>query len=152
MTSYSQIVNMLPYRLKARFESLGGYVQSLIDEQESGVGRRGRLSSDDVAFIKLLVFVGTLDQFFREGSTAARSAVRRFESLGMKSFKVGSTEFKGNNEHVRRGDTLSHQLRTLVLPLRKQSAVADLALDPRKPIPTKVKEIIRHLRDGKKVD
>lgn len=150
MPTYSQLINKLPYRLKARFESLGGYVQSLIDDQETKTAGGRHLSDDETSLIKVLIFIGTLDGFFREGSAAARSAVSSFEKLGMKGFRVGTTAFEGENENVRRGDTLSSQLRKRTHLMRRKAAFVDIALNNRNGIPNKVRELVEHLRNGKK--
>lgn len=105
-----EILNSLPYRLRSRFEWVGGYVQALIESEETDTTLGRRLTRDEVHSIQLIVFVTSLDFFFREGTSAARGAVNGLAALGVPGFKVGSTEFRGENENVTRGEDVANRL------------------------------------------
>ena len=70
----------------------------------------------------------------------------------MKGFRVGTTAFEGENENVRRGDTLSSQLRKRTHLMRRKATLVDIALNNRNGIPSKVRELVEHLRNGKTLD
>ena len=109
--NYSDVVALMPQQMRQRFVSLGGYVQAVVNEEEEGMPRGLRLSRESVQTLKLAVLVFTLEHLFREGSRAARSAVREFERLDLPGFQVGSQTFEGENENVVRGDKLAMALR-----------------------------------------
>ena len=105
-----EILNSLPYRLRSRFEWLGGYVQTLIDSEEAEKKAKRKLTRSEIQLIQLIVFVHSLDFFFREGTRAARGAVNGLQALGVPGFTVGSTEFRGENENVTRGEDVANRL------------------------------------------
>jgi len=105
-----EILNSLPYRLRSRFEWLGGYVQTLIDSEEAETKAKRKLTKSQIQLIQLIVFVHSLDFFFREGTRAARGAVNGLQALGVPGFTVGSTEFRGENENVTRGEDVANRL------------------------------------------
>ena len=105
-----EILNSLPYRLRSRFEWVGGYVQAVLESEETETTRGRKLTKDEVHAIQLIVFVTSLDFFFREGTSAARGAVNGLAALGVPGFKVGSTEFRGENENVTRGEDVANRL------------------------------------------
>lgn len=152
MARLSDIVNMLPYRMRGRFESLGSYVHAIIEEEQQSAEKPFRLSRDEIQQIQLVVVVSRLHDFFREGSGAARNAVGVFDSLGIPGFSVGNTRFEGRNTNVVRGDRLAQSLRKRIdiqritgLPSRGDSfdsrSVRDL-----------VKDLIKRVVDAKRVD
>jgi len=110
MASYTEIVNSLPRPIRLRFDSIGGFVQTIIAEHEEGLTPSERLSRDDRELIKLVVFAYALNQLFREGSAAARAAVDEFQRLGIPGFQIGSASFEGRNYNVMLGDKLAEQL------------------------------------------
>lgn len=135
MATYRDLINRLPYRLRNRFDSLSGFVKSVIDDHESKLPQRPRLSQNQVRLIQLIVFIHTLDDFLREGTAAARSAAVGFQELGVDGFVVGTTVFSGENENVMRGEVLADRLRLMVADLEVFDAVdsnqgpAQLTLD-----------------------
>lgn len=108
--SYSQILNQLPTRLRPRFESLGRYVKTIVDEEQVHIARRKRLKRQQVELLQTLVFVEVLNDLFKETTAAATRTVMTFEELGVSGFSVGQTVFVGRNENVMRGEHLSQQL------------------------------------------
>jgi hypothetical protein len=111
---YSDFIDLLPRRIKTRFESIGSFVDTVIQERERTVPSDRRLKRDDIRVIKLAVFIFALQEFLREGSRAASIAVDEFKALGVTGFKVGSSLFEGRNENVVRGDELAKALRSAV--------------------------------------
>ena len=101
-----EILNSLPYRLRSRFEWLGGYVQTLIDSEEAEKKAKRKLTRSEIQLIQLIVFVHSLDFFFREGTRAARGAVNGLQALGVPGFTVGSTEFRARMRMSRGVKTL----------------------------------------------
>jgi hypothetical protein len=107
---YSDLVDLLPWRLKGRFESLGSYVDAVLHEHEEKIPKQRQLKNEDIQVIKLAVFIYALQDFFREGTRAAARAVDVFQALGVPGFTVGSSLFEGRNENVVRGDRLAQAL------------------------------------------
>jgi hypothetical protein len=132
---YSDVVDLIPRRLRTRFESLGGFVDAVVQEREGNLPRERRLASEDLGAIKLAVLVFALQEFFREGSTAAAMAVDEFHALGLRGFQVGSSLFEARNENVVRGDELAKALRSAIddpevlLAIDRASRMRDLVLD-----------------------
>jgi hypothetical protein len=113
-STVNQIVSLLPSRLQLRFESLGTYVRSVIEEERQILGMRERISQEDIQRIQLAVFIYSLNSFFRIGTSAAKSASSTFEELGFTSFKIGSSYFSQNNETTMRGETLALKLEKML--------------------------------------
>lgn len=132
---YSDLIDLLPRRLKTRFESIGAFVDAVVEEREVNIPKTRRLRSDDIVTIKLAVFIFALQEFFREGSRAAVLAVEEFQALGVTGFKVGASLFEGRNENVVRGYELAEALREAVGDPEVLSAIdhasrmRDLVLD-----------------------
>lgn len=110
----AQIIDLLPQKLQIRFESLGGYVRGIIEEENTKLGRAMRLSIEQVQLIQLAALIYSLEDFFRAGSRAARGASIAFEDFGLSGFQVGSQAFTRDNVNTRRGDLLAEQLREVV--------------------------------------
>lgn len=107
-----EIARQLPKVLQLRFDSLGSYVKVLVaEEQARRHPHRADLPKDQIEFIQLLALVYSLDEFFRAGTHAARSAAQQFESLHCRGFAVGSEEFTPANEATLRGEHLAEGLR-----------------------------------------
>ncbi len=143
----SDFVEQLPQRLQRRFESLGGYVRGIIDDEEDQLGQKLKLSAEDIRFIQTAVFIYFLDGFLRAGSQAARAASTTFEEFGLSGFQVGSTVFTRNNDNTRRGEVLADRLRAALenSPLSKYIST----------VPTMrelVSRLIREMQNGKSVD
>ena len=111
MPSLNEIISLLPYRIRSRFESLGGYVAALITEVQEDQPRSVQLSRDDVQTIQAVAFIFSVDQFFRDGTRAAAKAVDEFSSLDVTGFRIGNTTFSGRNENVMLGENLSTLLK-----------------------------------------
>jgi hypothetical protein len=132
---YSDLIDLLPRRLKNRFESIGVFVDAVVQEREDSIPKERHLKSNDVGTIKLAVLIFALQEFFREGSSAAIRAVDEFKTLGVPGFKVGSSLFEGRNENVMRGYELAEALRRAVGDPEVLSAIdhasrmRDLVLD-----------------------
>ncbi len=116
--SLRAVIELLPYRLRSRFNSLGSYVQGCIDEtindmrrgQARNVNRVLTLSSEDRQTIQLIGFVVFIGRFFKDGTRAASLATDAFASLGTPGFQIGRTEFEGRNVNVMRGQSLHNAL------------------------------------------
>lgn len=113
--SIAEIVDLLPLKLQRRFDSLGGYVQGIIEEERDKREIPVRLSAEDRQVVQLGAFIYMLDGFLRAGSRAAREASSTFESFGLSGFQVGSTHFTSDNMNTRRGEILAQELRAVVL-------------------------------------
>ncbi len=133
--NYSDLIDLLPRRLKTRFESIGAFVDAVVQEREGNLPRERRLRSEDLGTIKLAVFIYALQEFLREGSAAAVKAVDEFEDLGIPGFQVGSSLFVGRNENVVRGYELAEALRkavsdpAILSAIDRTSRMRDLILD-----------------------
>jgi hypothetical protein len=110
MASVSQIINGLPRPIRLRFDSLGGYVQGVISEDQENLPAPQHLTQQETEMVKLVVFCYAATRFFKEGSEAARSAVDEFKRFEIPGFQVGSTIFEGRNRNVTLGDTLATDL------------------------------------------
>lgn len=104
------LLSLLPRRLALRFESLGGYVSSVIHEQEELGSRRDRLTRHELRQIQIVVFTHVLHSMFKEGTRAASFAVDALKKLDVPGFRVGTTVFAGRNENVMRGESLARAL------------------------------------------
>lgn len=147
MASYSDIVKILPYRIRSRCDSLGAFVKAVLDEEDHNREQVDKLTTDDIQLIQLLVLVGFLDSFFEDGTTAARSAVRRFEDLGVRGFTVGRKAFEGDNENVRLGEELAKELRDTLSRLGGERLVR-LARSPEQGVRRHVLNLRRQLTNG----
>lgn len=110
MPSDAHLIDLLPRRLRTRFEGLTGYVSSVLQEDRLA----DRLSRNQVQVIQLVTFVAALDTFLRQGTRVAAEAVDTFEELGVGGFRVGSQRFIGRNNEVMRGQMLSRRLRDAI--------------------------------------
>lgn len=110
----TDFVRRLPYKLQSRFESLGRFVRSVIEELEfeNRTDKSTRIDRGKVQDIEVVVFAITLESFFRAGTQVASSAVQAFDTLDMRGFVVGTTVFEGENENVLRGSVLASDLRS----------------------------------------
>jgi hypothetical protein len=111
MASLSEIIGLLPYRIRSRFDSLSTYVAALIAEVREGRTGRVELSRDDVHMIQAVAFIYSIDSFFRDGTRAAAKAVDEFSRLGVTGFMIGNTAFTGRNDNVMLGENLSKVLK-----------------------------------------
>lgn len=104
--------NQLPPSFSRRFDSLGGFVNTVIREIEDrgSVPKERRLSSDTKHDIALLVFVASLRDFLREGSRAASAAAEEVVELGLSGFSIGERVFSPGNENTMRGAVLAEAL------------------------------------------
>jgi len=107
---FRMILNQLPYSTRRRFEWVSGYVQAVVESLETGKTSKQKLTKIEIQVIQITVLVRCLEFFFREGSRAARGAVNGLETVGVRGFTIGSSEFLGENENVRMGDSLANQL------------------------------------------
>jgi hypothetical protein len=106
----TDFVELLPRRIRARFEGLNGYVGSVLEEEELN----RTLTRESIQAIQLMALIGALDQFFRDGTSAAIAAVDAFADLGTRGFRIGSQAFSARNENVMRGLNLSDNLREAI--------------------------------------
>jgi hypothetical protein len=132
----------LPRSLRSRFDGLGSYVVAILDD----ANLRPRLTRPELRLIQMTVFVKSLDEFLRDGTEAAITAVDAFSSLGVEGFRIGSEEFQGRNHAVMRGARLSEALR---------SAIGDDTIRPilsaDRPFRDLVLTIARTLIDGRRM-
>ena len=68
----------LPAQIKRRFDSIGSFVNSIVDtiEEKEAVPKKRRLPASSKSDIALLVFIFSLHHFLQEGSRAAGSAAK----------------------------------------------------------------------------
>src|SRR5437879_6009362 len=114
MPSFSEILNRLPPRIRTRFGGIQAYAKAIVEADEESLPRRQRTPTQEVQQIQVLTQLVLLDRFFRRATEVARQAVLELEAIGVPGFSVGSTTFEGENEAVRRGASLSEQLRRAV--------------------------------------
>jgi hypothetical protein len=152
MPSYSELIKMLPYKLRIRFDSLSAYVKGIIDDEEQSLEPTLRLKPDDVHQVQLLVFISVLDNFFQEGTTAAKSAVASFRRLGVDGFSVGNSVFEGQNENVLMGETLSNRLHSALSSEGASPSLRQVVLRRRRGIRDLVRALMRQVRNAKIVD
>ena len=121
MATDSDWLNNLPKSVRQRFEGIGGYVTSVLEE----AGLRESLKTADVQRIQMIAFIRTLSEFLEDGSRAAKEAVTAFSALGAKSFKIGTEVFEEGSPAVTRGSRLAAPLpRQLVAQDRAESDCA----------------------------
>lgn len=101
-------IGSLPRALQRRFDGLGSYITSVLEEK----GITG-LTREDQRVLQLLVFLRVLDDFLQQGHQAAATAVATFGELGVKGFSIGKQVFEPGSEAVMRGRVLSNDLRAL---------------------------------------
>lgn len=145
--SISFIVSQLPQKLQRRFESLGGYIRGIIDEENSRLNRAETLSTEDVQLIQFAALIYSLDSFFRAGSRSARSAATTFEQFGLSGFQVGSTTFTKDNYNTRRGEMLANKLQESISGSRLSSVIRNSAT-----MTDLVLTMVREIIDGKSLD
>ena len=100
-------VEHLPRSMRLRFDGLGAYTKSILSEAEV----LDDLRAPQIRQIQTVVFLKSLEQFLRDGTEAAASAVDEFQQLGVPGFSVGSDVFTGRNYAVMRGSRLAESLR-----------------------------------------
>lgn len=147
MNDAGRINYVLPRRLLNRLSSIGSYVRSVVNEEEEGTPRRHRLTRQEVETIAQVLFACLLNQFFKDGSRAARSAVDEFKRHGVDEFLIGATVFAGRNENVMRGDNLSK----LLLMSVGKFPILELLQEPIKPREM-VLELMNRVKHGRPVD
>jgi hypothetical protein len=114
----AEIIQRLPQKLQVRFNSLGNYVQGMIDEESAKYGKEVRLRTEDIQLIQLAALVYSLDSFLRAGTHSARSASVAFEEFGLEGFQVGSSLFTRSNENTLRGEVLAERLEATITRTR----------------------------------
>ncbi|HEX8395177.1 MAG TPA: hypothetical protein VF665_22710 [Longimicrobium sp.] len=100
-------VEHLPRSMRLRFDGLGGYTKAILSEAEM----LDELRAPQVRQIQTVVFLKSLEQFLRDGTEAAASAVDQFQQLGVPGFRVGGDVFAERNDAVMRGSRLADGLR-----------------------------------------
>jgi len=110
MSTINDIIVSLPRPIRLRFDSIGGYVQGIIAEQEESLPVGRHLRSEEVDLVKLIAFCYAATRLFREGSSAARSAVDELALFEIPGFQIGSVLFHERNENVMLGDTLADDM------------------------------------------
>lgn len=109
-TNIAEIIRLLPQPLQNRFNSLGGYVRAVLEEDQQNNGRAHRLNDEGISFIQLAVFIYSLNWFLREGTRAAQASIRSLEDFGLSGFSIGSTNFTKNDENTLLGSVLAEGL------------------------------------------
>lgn len=144
--TYSELIRKLPYRLQRRFESFGGYVESVLNENEPQGGWPSSLE-EELDGIKLLAFTFALRTFFKQGTIIAKNTIEVFEDLGAEGFVVGKTDFTRENENTLRGEKLSN-----LLDEKLEENDLSTLLHEGKSISLIILEIARGFSDGKSMD
>jgi len=120
MSAMEEVLLGMPYRLRTRFEWIGAYVTSVIEEERNTVSHVERLTRAEVQLVQLEVLSQYLDMFFRDGTAAAIKAVDVLNMMGVRGFSIGSSTFRGRNKEVMRGNKLSQSLRKTVTNISSQ--------------------------------
>ena len=144
--SISEIIQQLPQKLQVRFNSLGKYVQGIIEESAT-IGKQIKLSSEDTQLIQLAALIYSLDSFLRAGSYAAKTAATTFEEFELGGFQVGSTLFTKNNENTRRGEILADKLRLTI----SQNRLGTL-INSSSTMRELISKLVREMSHGETVD
>lgn len=110
----SFIVSQLPQKLQRRFESLGGYIRGLIEEERQRLGKDINLTSENIQLIQLAALLYSLESFFRAGSSSARGAAATFEQFQIPGFQVGRTTFTSTSYSTQLGDVLADRLQNTI--------------------------------------
>ena len=110
MASLKEITNTLPRTIRLRFDSIGGYVQTILSEEQESLPRIMHLSFEEIETVKLVAFTYSVQRLFREGTAAARHAVEELKRFDIPGFQVGNTLFSGQNESVMLGESLAEDL------------------------------------------
>jgi hypothetical protein len=139
-------LSFLPRTLRLRFEGLGSYVNSVIEDARL----EDELHKEDVEVIHLLSFLRTLDDLFREGTEAATRAVDAFQAIGIANFSIGSETFAGRNDAVMRGENLAVALRTVVREALPLDQFASAQIYGELPLRSFVLQLARKLADDRK--
>ena len=101
----------LPRNLENRFTSLSAYVRSIIEAEQQRNHNFPRLSEKQINLIQLIVFVYSLDNFFRLGTAAAQNASNIFNQFEIRSFRIGQKSFTADNQNTMLGENLANSLR-----------------------------------------
>lgn len=105
----------LPRNLENRFTSLSAYVRSIIEAEQQRNKNFPKLSEKQINLIQLVVFVYSLDSFFRLGTTAAQNASNIFNQFEIRGFRIGQKSFTANNENTMLGENLANNLRESII-------------------------------------
>ncbi|WP_020471432.1 hypothetical protein [Zavarzinella formosa] len=115
--SLREVLAVMPYRLRSRFESLSTYIASCIDQSVEELRRRTTMTVRRAVIteerrqsIQMTVFVVAMSRFFRDGTRAASLATDAFQAIDTQGFAIGNTIFQGRNDNVMMGDRLSREL------------------------------------------
>jgi hypothetical protein len=81
--SVHRLIARMPYHLRIRFDALGRFVRSIVDEQEADTPCHERLTADEIQVIKLAVFLHFLNLIFSGGMSGLDPAVHDSAGLGM---------------------------------------------------------------------
>lgn len=110
MAKLKDIINTLPRTLRLRFDSIGGYVQTIVAENEESLPKSQHLRIEEIEAVKLVAFTYAVERLFREGAKAARTTVQELSKFNIRGFQVGQTVFEGENENVILGEKLADDL------------------------------------------
>lgn len=147
LSNISEIIQQLPQKLQLRFNSLGNYVQGIVDEESAKNGKQVKLSGESTQLIQLAALIYSLDSFLRAGSYAARTASTTFEKFELGGFQVGSTLFTKNNENTRRGEILADKLRMTVAKTRLGALIKNSSS-----MKELISTLVREMNNDKSVD
>ncbi len=128
----------IPGALRHRFDSLGGFVNGVLD-QKRGEGRR--LPKDRREFIQIVIFITVLHRFLIQGARAAQDTLDELKEHGITSFAIGSARFEEGSEDLQRGFVLASEL----LGAIKNPAVRGWVLS-NKTLTTIIEELERNAR------
>jgi hypothetical protein len=105
---YNDVIKLLPGKLRNRFNSLGAYVATIIEEYQSqhNVYGKKRLKNDQIQEIKVITFLKILREFLEDGVMATEFALNTFNDINIKGFKVGTTDFSKDAD----GTTINRKL------------------------------------------
>lgn len=97
----------LPGSFRHRFDSLGGYVNAILEEKRKGALK---LAKQEKEFIQIVIFITVLRRFLVEGARAAQMTLDELKHQGIHSFTIGGARFEEGSEDLKRGFLLAADL------------------------------------------
>lgn len=146
----NDFLSFTPKFLQSRFYSINKYVWDILvprpadllmrrkkNERKKELERIKSISNE----ASIIVYIYLLNKFFKEGSSAAKSAVDTFKELNIEGFYIGQNYFSGRNNKVLQGERIAQVL----LESIKDEKAKDLILksDHVSDILDKYKELIQ---------
>ena len=133
-----QFRNQIPAALRHRFDSLGGFVNSVLEEKRID---EDRVLKQHREFIQIVVFITVLHRFLVQGAQAAKDTLEELKKHEIKSFAIGGAVFEEGSEELERGFVLA---RALLDSIRDPHVKA--WVESEKPLAQIVDDLYRYVR------